>query len=336
METAEQKRLIETLKNNIDKAILPYVSKLDNLIILDFPNYANVGDSAIYLGELEFFRKNMSIRPSVVSDTGTVPWNHLGSSGSTDPIFLCGGGNFGDLWPHHQQLRESVLKRFPGRLVIQLPQSIHYNDPGAIARTAEVIKGHGNFVLLVRDDASYALAKENFRCEIQRCPDMAFYLGSLKAPRPPEHELLLLMRTDREKRKDLSDGSIDLPAGSIVADWVHDDKSMKLKTKTSTVAKAILGANFSEMAMRVNYYDQLARQRLDRGIKLLSSSRFIITDRLHVHIMSVLLNIPQVVLDNSYGKVSRFIGLWTEGFSNMQRADSLPRALEIYRNSRLK
>lgn len=42
-------------------------------------------------------------------------------------------------------------ERFPDREIIQLPQSIHFADPGRVARTARLIARHGKFRLLVRD-----------------------------------------------------------------------------------------------------------------------------------------------------------------------------------------
>jgi hypothetical protein len=44
---------------------------------------------------------------------------------------------------------------------------------------------------------------------------------------------------------------------------------------------------------------------------LLGSGRVVITDRLHGHILCTLLEIPHVVLDNSYGKISRFLDSFT-------------------------
>ena len=106
---------------------------------------------------------------------------------------------------------------------------------------------------------------------------------------------------------------------------------MKAGAKTMTAIKALLKGEAGEMAVRRNYFELLAMNRLRRGIDLLSSGNFIITDRLHVHILSILLGINHVVLDNSYGKVSRFINLWTSGFAKMTQADSLSRALELYK-----
>jgi exopolysaccharide biosynthesis protein PssK len=39
----------------------------------------------------------------------------------------------------------------------------------------------------------------------------------------------------------------------------------------------------------------------------------VITDRLHAHILCLLMDIPHVVVDNSYGKVRSFVETWTAG-----------------------
>ncbi|HKX44944.1 MAG TPA: polysaccharide pyruvyl transferase family protein [Burkholderiaceae bacterium] len=322
--------LIETLQRRIDDAILPRIGKLEQLILLDFPNHANVGDSAIYGGQLAFFKQRLQATQAIVSDGVNVPWERIADAGRDVPIFLHGGGNFGDLWPEHQDFREAVLERFPGRLVVQLPQSIHYKDPARLARTAEVIARHGNFVLLVRDEESFEIARRHLRCDVQRCPDMAFYLGPLERIGRPERELLLLLRQDREKGIENPAEAGALPPGTLVADWLDDDKNMKARVKTAAALNTLLKLRTDPMALRQDYFERLALNRLRRGIRMLSSSNVVITDRLHVHIVSTLLDIPHVVLDNSYGKVSRFIRLWTAGFSGMSRADSLAQALASY------
>ena len=46
---------------------------------------------------------------------------------------------------------------------------------------------------------------------------------------------------------------------------------------------------------------------------MLGEGRVVITDRLHAHILSLLLGIPNVILDNSYGKLHDFYHTWTSG-----------------------
>src|SRR3546814_16823778 len=70
----------------------------------------------------------------------------------------------------------------------------------------------------------------------------------------------------------------------------------------------------TQQAKRLRRYQMLAQWRLRRGISMLSQGRVIVTDRLHAHILSLLFDIPQVVLDNMYGKVSSFAEQWTEHY----------------------
>jgi pyruvyl transferase EpsO len=53
----------------------------------------------------------------------------------------------------------------------------------------------------------------------------------------------------------------------------------------------------------------------------------VVTDRLHAHLLSLLLGIPHAVLDNSYGKLSRFLDAWTGGAGLMQRVASADEAV---------
>jgi pyruvyl transferase EpsO len=57
-------------------------------------------------------------------------------------------------------------------------------------------------------------------------------------------------------------------------------------------------------------YDWQARLRVRFGCQLLGSARVVITDRLHAHILSLLLGIPHVILDNNYGKLRHFCDTW--------------------------
>ena len=49
-----------------------------------------------------------------------------------------------------------------------------------------------------------------------------------------------------------------------------------------------------------------------RGLGLLSGGERIVTDRLHGHILALLLGIPHIVLDNDYGKLAAYIRVWTQ------------------------
>jgi pyruvyl transferase EpsO len=54
-----------------------------------------------------------------------------------------------------------------------------------------------------------------------------------------------------------------------------------------------------------------ARRFVHRAIYLFSRHERVESNRLHAHILSCLLSIPNHIGDNSYGKNSRYISAWT-------------------------
>jgi pyruvyl transferase EpsO len=67
---------------------------------------------------------------------------------------------------------------------------------------------------------------------------------------------------------------------------------------------------------------------VDRGCRTLAAGRVVVTDRLHAHLLSLLLGIPHGVLDNSYGKLFRFLDAWTGDAPGVHRFATAGEALE--------
>jgi pyruvyl transferase EpsO len=86
--------------------------------------------------------------------------------------FLWGGGNCGDLCGEYG-LRLRGLDHFKARMIGPLPQSIHFRQPSELERMARTIAAHGDFHLMVRDSASYEIAKASFNCYADLAPDAA-------------------------------------------------------------------------------------------------------------------------------------------------------------------
>ncbi len=323
--------IIKKLQNSIAAAISPLMSKKGAFALLDFPNYANVGDSAIWLGQIEYFRQQHGSIPSYVSEISAHNSGELRQTMPKGTIFLNGGGNFGDLWPRHQQFREKILQEFHDYPVVQLPQSIHFQDPERLQEAARIIKAHPDFTLLVRDHKTLAIAQANFSCKIIMCPDMAFALGDLSGQRQPTRDLLLLLRTDSEKK---TSGPASF-GGATAEDWVNEDSEIAVKTRREVILSLPfkLGLQaFSRPRQRELLFRRLAEKRLERGLQQIQSARFTVTDRLHTHILSLLSDRDHIALDNSYGKVSNFIAAWTKDSQITQQASTLEAALELYEN----
>ncbi len=295
--------------------------------LLDFPDHRNVGDSAIWLGEETYFREHRGAGPRYVASLTDFSEAALRAAAPDGPIFLHGGGNFGDLYPRHQEFREHVLERFPDREVIQLPQSIHFADSARVTRAARVIAHHRRFRLLVRDQPSYDFAAANFDCEVGLCPDMALFLGVLDRRGAPEVDVLYLLRTDQERVVGAATGR---RGGTWRAtDWLAESRFSVPPYRLAGIARTLAGGGpLDRAALRRASYAAVARARTARGCRILSAGRVVVTDRLHAHLLCLLLGIPHAALDNSYGKLGRFLDAWTGEAPGVRRATSLEEAEE--------
>ena len=95
-------------------------------------------------------------------------------------------------------------------------------------------------------------------------------------------------------------------------------------------SRSVISPFFGLLHRRV--WEGLARERVRRGCAMLSRGKVIITDRLHGHILSLLLGIEHIVLDNSYGKLSSFYGSWTQASDLAHWATSPEEALALARD----
>jgi exopolysaccharide biosynthesis predicted pyruvyltransferase EpsI len=293
--------------------------------LLDFPNHANVGDSAIWAGERALLDRVAGGPPRYVCEIGNFDREALEAACPEGPVFLHGGGNFGDIWPAHQQFREHVLEILPERTVIQLPQSIKFFDEAAAGRMARLVQGRSRTHLYVRDERSLDFARSHFDCDVRLAPDSAFGLGTIPRHGTARWPIMALLRTDAEKvaMEDSAATSIGIP----VVDWLEEDQAADRARLKAARIRIRLGNAFSQASYRPALYDALALERVRRGLRLLSSCDVLICDRLHAHILALLLDLPHVVLDNSYGKIWNYASAWTADYAWLRRAESLPHGI---------
>ena len=340
--------LISGLGATIDAVLQPIVPSGKPCALVGFPNHTNVGDSAIWLGERNYLgRQGMSV--VYACDTKMYSQEQLRAQLKDGIILLHGGGNLGDLWPDHQRLRENVIKAFPGKTIVQLPQTIHFKERASLARAKAVFDRHPDLTILVRDQRSLELARNEFRTPSLLCPDMALTLGMLERPNSPKQDILCLLRTDAESSGYASGSS--LPDG-YAADWLEEEDSTRLRFQRrfqgwlsmQRCRHPRLWRGSCPLTSRIllHLWDGIASERLSRGCRLLSKARIVITDRLHGHLLCLLLGIPHVVLDNSYGKVRSFFETWTRDCELAVWADSPQEAfgkaealLEDWNNQRI-
>ncbi len=282
-----------------------HVERGSRYALVDFPDHANVGDSAIWLGELALLREITGRDPCYVSTWHDFDLDAFHDACPDGVLFLHGGGNLGDIWPHHQRFREDILASVRDRPVVQLPQSIHFRVPSEVDRFAALVADHPDFVLYVRDTRSLDFAREHLACPSHLAPDSAYALGE-QSRDAVQCDVLMLMRTDDERQ-----GYAIPPADpATVVDWLDDDADLPVGVD----AKA---------------REAQAVARVDRGLRLLARGRVVVTDRLHAHILADLLGIPHVVLDNEYGKIAAYLDAWSVPDAIVTRASTIEHAVVL-------
>lgn len=291
-----------------------YVPKGSKIAYIDYPMHINVGDLLIFLGTMDFFDKNdIEIAASFcLYDANERAMERLAE---TDVIVCHGGGNFGDIYPAHQNLREEVIKRYPDKPVIIFPQSIQYGSPEALEASAKILRQHNNLTICVRDQHSHDIASTHFTENVVLAPDMAhrlydkFTLVRNNATPNPKSALTLL-------RRDVEAPGNSSPDAEEV-DWrdllqliekiriARHLGAVKLRHHTSSGGPAEVKA----YAATINSAIMALANRICRY----NPWR---TNRLHGAIFGLLLDRDMQLEDNSYGKISRYFDLWGEGLTS--------------------
>lgn len=280
---------------------------------VDYPMHGNVGDLLIYLGALDFFAANGNeiVASFCVFDASERAYSALADC---DVIVCHGGGNFGDIYPVHQNLREQIARRFPDKPIVVMPQSFHFASDAAMARSAAHFQRHPNLTIAVRDVPSEALARAHFTDRVMLVPDMAHRLYDHFAPVRNKigHDALYLMRRDVEA----TDATAE--AGTLGRDW-SDLLTFRDKASIGRYRLAsILAGRLNLASPAIQRGHQSAVTAVVNGLAArLSAHDPWTTSRLHGAIFGLLLSRQVTLHDNSYGKNTRYFTQWGRGLHSL-------------------
>lgn len=276
-----------------------------SFIYVDMPVYGNIGDLLIMQGTLKFFEKHHLV-PRIVAPIFAfdVDWIR-----PDEVVVFQGGGNFGDLYAGMQPLREKVAQEKPHNRIVILPQTIHFSSAEAMAKSVTIFQQHKDVHLCVRDEKSYQLAKQ-FTKKAYLAPDMAHHLYPIKSKAPQPNTKLLLSRTDDEK------AAVDLENTlyNTVTDWPElvgkrDKNFRRFYLAIRLFYRTGLGLLGNRIFSKL--WLAYANTLIQDAIELFGRHEYIVTDRLHGHILACLMSKPHTVMDNSYGKNSGYLKVWT-------------------------
>jgi len=316
-----------------------------HIALVDFPDHNNAGDAAIALGEL-LLLETLGIEIRYVCTWGDFNITEMDASLADIPrhntaIALHGGGNMGNIWVDSQLFRVQLIGQTLDRKIRSFPQTYEFFEPTAsmpnqlLADSQTVYSRHLDLELVGRDTQSYEQIAAHFPGNaVKLVPDVAVMIGSLPLshatprqmrysnssdtveayrwpslalkPEAPTKDAVVLARNDNEGGQDhqgmdwktaLAPFEVDL------IDWSDDFEGFPLDPRR------FYSENNDGTFLR--YWIDVSRHRVEKAMDVLLGGSFVITDRLHAHIMSTLLGIGHVVIDEGdFKKVQRVHNTW--------------------------
>lgn len=259
----------------------------------DFPDHGNVGDSAIALGQLHYY-KARGIRIASTTSYATSP-----DKFKSNVVVIHGGGNLGDIYPHHHGYRLRVGRTHKGT-VIQAPQSVHFGSQSGLEEYLRIYNKLPGYRIGLRDANSLTLLK-GLDAAVLLCPDSFHCLGYVEAP-DPSQKYLVLARTDTES------GSLS-PTDSTV-DWPAESGLRSIQARLRNRSKVWPAPARSALNMSTHGWAAVADRRFRRGVTLLATAEVIITDRLHAMLMALQMGRSVVAIDNNNRKLQNYAETW--------------------------
>ncbi len=310
-------------KKKISQLSQLITSRLGNIInrdyvLLGLPYYLNIGDILIWEGERHFLKNlgykclnrgyNYRARNKIKEDT---------------LILLQGGGNFGDLWRFIHEDRIDIIRQYKNNPIIITPVTLWYENTDLLKQDAKELSSHPNLTICARDSVTYNILKRHFNNNIILVPDMAFYIETSMIEQHTHNECkgtLFLKRNDKELLSNLSFSPKNIQGGIDVHDWptmeINPPYWLRYK-KLCRYGNRLVHFNglqiLSKFIIKSSdwYFHNCCRKQLIHdGINFVSQYRNIFTTRLHVGILSILLDKEVTILDNSYGKNANFFNTW--------------------------
>ena len=292
------------------------VGKKTHAILIGAASFENKGDPAITVGQLRVLEKLGLELVFYINEVRCTDENYRRAVSAARPhsredlvIFMQGGGNIIG-YPGVNFCREKAFGYFPGYQVILLSQSVMMmGSRDLVDRMVSIYCCRPQLTIFLRDRLSLSIASRLFTngTRLILAPDMAFGVGEVRRFSPPFYDVLWLKRTDGERLR--YDALPAFPPGVTVhvADWWHSGWDTPQGSTTVETAHHVLM----------------------NGLLFLQRGRVVVTERLHGHILSTLLDVPHVLLDNPHRKLSSYHRTWTRGVSNARLATTPEEAVRM-------
>lgn len=170
----------------LDEKYREILKGVTRVALIDQPEHRNLGDTFIWLGQLDTL-KRIGVQVVYKSTTRDIP-EYIESLDGDVAILLHGGGNLGDLYTLHESLRREIVRRFPSRKIVFLPQTIYFKSKENLQISRDIYAQHPDLTIVTRVEGHLEGVEKEFSSnKVIFCPDSALGLE----PKRTEKNLLL-------------------------------------------------------------------------------------------------------------------------------------------------
>jgi exopolysaccharide biosynthesis predicted pyruvyltransferase EpsI len=312
----------ERLREELERTLAELISPGTEIAYVNFPNIGNLGDAAIYAGAREALAK-VGARVALAVEPRAYRRRVIERAvGERGTIVIHGGANFGDLYRKQPQqtVRRRLLRDFPRARIIQLPQTIYFEDPSSSPRFLRNCREHADFTIMARDNVSVERAA-GLGLETVLAPDLAFGLGPLPRPAPPSTPITWVVREDVERTHEpgtVQPQARDWPTwreqrAGATGTRLRLDLAI-LRSLNRARDRAPVRFRLAIARMAAGRYERVAGRRVALAREIVAEGQVLVSDRFHGHLLACLMGIPNVLLDNSYGKNRGLYDTWTHRY----------------------
>jgi pyruvyl transferase EpsO len=121
---------------------------------------------------------------------------------------------------------------------------------------------------------------------------------------------LLRSNADKERARHIHRRRRPFTLTARQLDWA-DERTLYWRLSDPQLRCASLFDRTFRPSRGLDWRERRAMWQLQRGINILSAGHLAITDRLHGHIISILLGLPHALIDDAFGKIGNFARAWT-------------------------
>ena len=200
-----------------------------------------------------------------------------------------GGGNFGVLYPEAEFIRRIVIRTFKNNKIVMFPQTIDFGNgkfaQSEFKRSVKIYSKNRHLVLMAREEKSYQLMKNAFSNNIVKfAPDIVMTLEPMVVRdfNTDKRSVLVCLRDDNER---------------ATSDEIYKNLMRILKKRNLTFQ-----ITDTETHKKIS---KIERERwITDKLKEFINADYVVTDRLHGMIFSLIVGTPCLVFDNKNKKIS--------------------------------